>query len=388
MKKTGIFLLILIMVLAHMTPMSALAADGIKVQSFNGSIASSTNTLGMNFKVVNTGSTALVLSTIKMRYYFTNDGTQANNFSCDYSTLGATNVTGVFGTAHAVNADKYLEIAFGSNAGTLAVGASAEVCGRVWKSDWSDFIQTNDYSFDTNTNGYVDRATVTAYISGVKVWGTEPGDSVITPTPTPTPSTPCKIMPLGDSITDGFNVAGGYRIKLLKNITSNDLKIDFVGSQSNGPAELIDRNHEGHSGWRIDQIDTNINSWMDTYTPEIVLLHIGTNDIIMNYDLANAPTRLSTLIDKICAKLPSGGKLYVAKITPLGDTSWNTKINTFNSKIPGIVQNKVNQGKPVYMIDMYSALTAADLADDIHPNSTGYNKMADVWFHAIHKDLN
>src|SRR5512143_1579034 len=128
-------------------------------------------------------------------------------------------------------------------------------------------------------------------------------------------------MPLGDSITDGYVVPGAYRIKLWKDITGNGLKVDFVGSLSNGPAELPDKNHEGHSGWRIDQLDSNINGWMDTYKPRIVLIHIGTNDITQNYDLANAPNRLGGLVDKICAKLPSGGKVYVAKVVPISYAS-------------------------------------------------------------------
>ena len=205
------------------------------------------------------------------------------------------------------------------------------------------------------------------------------------PTATPTAGAITRIMPLGDSITDGLVVPGGYRIKLWSSIQSLGAKIDFVGSLSNGPAELGDKDHEGHSGWRIDQLDSNINSWMDTYKPKLVLLHIGTNDIAQNYDVANAPSRLSTLIDKICAKLPAGGKVYVAQIVPLSFN--NQGIINFNTQIPGIVQSKVNSGKPVYMVDMYSALTTADLQDGVHPNRTGYDKMADVWFSAIRNDL-
>jgi lysophospholipase L1-like esterase len=212
---------------------------------------------------------------------------------------------------------------------------------------------------------------------------TEPGTPE--PTPGPTGAGITKIMPLGDSITDGLVVPGGYRIKLWSSIQNIGITIDFVGSQSNGPSELGDKDHEGHSGWRIDEIDNNINSWMNSYQPGIVLLHIGTNDIAQNHDIANAPSRLSTLIDKICAKLPADGKVYVAQIVPLSGQDQN--INNFNSQIPGIVQNKVNSGKPVYMVDMYSALTTADLQDGVHPNRTGYDKMADVWFSAIRNDL-
>lgn len=191
------------------------------------------------------------------------------------------------------------------------------------------------------------------------------------------------IMPLGDSITDGINVPGAYRIKLWKNIVNAGQKVDFVGSMSNGPSELGDKNHEGHSGWRIDQVDANINAWMNTYKPKIVLLHIGTNDISQKYDLNNAPNRLSSLIDKICAKLPSGGKLYVAKVIPLSYAD----VRNYNTQVAQVVQNKVNQGKPVFIVDMYSAVTTADLSDGVHCTRTGCDKMADVWYNAIKNDL-
>ena len=206
---------------------------------------------------------------------------------------------------------------------------------------------------------------------------------VPTPTPTSGPKVTVKVMPLGDSITDGITVQGAYRTKLWKNITGNGLTVDFVGSLTGGPSELGDKNHEGHSGWRIDQISNNINSWMDTYKPQIVLLHIGTNDISQKYDLNNAPSRLSGLIDKICAKLPAGGKLYVASIIPISYAD----VKSYNSSLAGVVKDKTNQGKPVYMVDMYSALTTNDLGDGVHPNANGYNKMADVWFNAIKADL-
>lgn len=196
-----------------------------------------------------------------------------------------------------------------------------------------------------------------------------------------------KVMPLGDSITDGFNIPGGYRIKLFKDITSNGYKVDFVGSSSNGPAELTDREHEGHTGWHIDQLDSNINTWMDSAKPDIVMLQIGTNDILHSYDMTTAPSRLSSLIDKICAKLPAGGKLYVAKITPLGTDYPYQKVQSYNNQISEVVQNKVKQGKPIAIVDMYSVLTAADLADGIHPSKAGYDKMADVWYNTIRNDL-
>jgi len=254
---------------------------------------------------------------------------------------------------------------------------------------------TNTNPIEMTLNGNTSNVTISPNPTNTSVVTSQPTvTSLITATPTVTGSviptvtgnitpTNIKIMPLGDSITDGITVPGAYRIKLWNNIKKNGYNVDFVGSLSNGPAELGDKDHEGHSGWRIDQLDAKINTWMDNSKPKIVLLHIGTNDISQSYDLANAPNRMSGLIDKICAKLPSGGKLYVATIIPISYAS----VSNYNLQVSNVVKNKANTGKPVYLVDMYSALTTADLADGVHPNLNGYNKMADVWFNAIRNDL-
>jgi lysophospholipase L1-like esterase len=190
---------------------------------------------------------------------------------------------------------------------------------------------------------------------------------------------PVRVMPLGDSITDGFNVPGGYRIDLWQKIVAGGRTVDFVGSQANGPGNLGDRDHEGHSGWTIAQIDANIVNWLRTYTPRTILLHIGTNDMYGS-DPAGAPARLSTLVDHITAQAPNAD-LFVSSIVPISFA--DQTVRTFNATIPGMVQGKVNAGKRVHFVDMYRALTTADLADGVHPNAGGYSKMAATWYHAL-----
>jgi len=158
--------------------------------------------------------------------------------------------------------------------------------------------------------------------------------------------------------------------------------VDLVGSQFNGPASLGDHDHEGHPGWRIDQIDANITGWMQAFTPHTVLLHIGTNDVLQNFNLSGAPARLSTLIDKITNAAPTA-EVFVAQIIPLSNPNQDAAARTFNAAIPGIVQSKVNAGRRVHLVDMHSALTTADLIDGIHPTAGGYDKMAATWFNAL-----
>src|SRR5690242_163633 len=191
-----------------------------------------------------------------------------------------------------------------------------------------------------------------------------------------------RVMPLGDSITEGTQVPGGYRIGLWQRLAAAGYRVDFVGSQFNGPAALGDHDHEGHPGWRIDQIDANIVGWLGTSTPHTVLLHIGTNDVLQNFNLSTAPNRLSTLIDHITNTVPTA-EVFVAQIIPLANAGQDAAARTFNAAIPGIVQSKVNAGKHVHLVDMHSALTTADLIDGIHPTAGGYDKMATAWFGAL-----
>src|SRR5215475_11187252 len=188
-----------------------------------------------------------------------------------------------------------------------------------------------------------------------------------------------RVMPLGDSITDGYNVPGGYRIGLWQRLAGGGYTADFVGSGFNGPPELGDHDHEGHPGWRIDQIDANIVGWLRATAPHTVLLHIGTNDMNQNFDVANAPARLSTLVDHILATMP-GVEVFVAQITPESDPTQEARVQAYNAALPGVVQSK---GPQVHLVDMHSALTTADLADGVHPNATGYDKMAAVWYSAL-----
>src|SRR2546423_15723277 len=66
-----------------------------------------------------------------------------------------------------------------------------------------------------------------------------------------------KVMPLGDSITDGITVSGAYRTSLWQRLGGGGYKVDFGGSLYGGPSHLRGHDHQSHSRWRIDQIDAD-----------------------------------------------------------------------------------------------------------------------------------
>jgi lysophospholipase L1-like esterase len=187
-----------------------------------------------------------------------------------------------------------------------------------------------------------------------------------------------KIMPVGDSCTAGMGDPnmGSYRTDLYKLYTNAGLSVDFVGSQQGGPS-TSDRDNEGHSGWIISQIASNIDNWLKTYNPDVVLLWIGGNDMLMGGN-ANI-TGLSNLIDQILKDKPNV-KLFVADYYPVPD-----QIKQYNALIPGVIQEKVNAGKPVYFVKLSGMdfVRSTDLSSDgLHLNPNGYSKAAKIWFNS------
>ncbi len=186
-----------------------------------------------------------------------------------------------------------------------------------------------------------------------------------------------RVMPLGDSITSGFRSSNnnGYRGPLYDQLVGQVKTLDFVGSIRDGV--MSDPEHEGHSGWRIDQIASIATGAITQYRPNIVLLHIGSNDLNGNFQVDTAPNRLAALIDQIFAAAPDATVLVAAIIRSSNDTT-ESRIISYNNQTRFTVESRANQGKHIALVSMDS-VTNADLSDGLHPNDAGYKKMADAW---------
>ena len=119
--------------------------------------------------------------------------------------------------------------------------------------------------------------------------------------------TPVRIMPLGDSITHGWysgigtNELNSYRKVLKSLLDTNGYATDFVGSLTNGG--FADNQHEGHDSCHADHPTSgnkllgNVGGWMAATPADIVLLHIGTNDL--NGNDTGTVAEVSAVIDEI-----------------------------------------------------------------------------------------
>jgi hypothetical protein len=192
-----------------------------------------------------------------------------------------------------------------------------------------------------------------------------------------------KIMPLGDSITRGWygSMYGwGYRQPLYVNLTNNGYNFDFVGGQADG--SFPDPQHEGHDGWKADNIFYALPSWLSTHRPDVVLLHIGTNDITWNDQDANEVNDILNVIDNYEADSNKSVTVVLALI--INRNPYNAATTAFNNDVNAMALNRIANGDDIIIVDMEHALNyTADMADEVHPNDSGYAKIAAVWYNAL-----
>lgn len=222
--------------------------------------------------------------------------------------------------------------------------------------------------------------------------------------------TATKILPMGDSITYGeeSSTNAGFRLPLYLALRNSGYDIDFVGSQTGGPAEPgFDDDHEGRPGWEIDSffgLGSNngpITFWLNNQNPEILLIHVGTNDMSGADPVPQAETDFNELISEIEEWEVGQGislTLVTAEIinracpnntagclTTQGNTTdFNDFIATrFNGISNRFVVDMEDGAGIVYSIEPGGDFSAEDDNPGIHPNDEGYGKMADVWFEQL-----
>jgi hypothetical protein len=215
---------------------------------------------------------------------------------------------------------------------------------------------------------------------------------------------PIEIMPLGDSITKGFGTCSapdtdlnctGYRDDLWYSLTDNGYLIDLVGSEGEEFQYLhdYDNNHEGHGGWSANQIRDNIYgsgaNWLQTNPADVILLHIGTNDISAGQAPNGIVTEVSQILDRIDQFEGANNRdvmVILARIINRSDpgSAQGLATTNFNNLLQSMANNRIAAGDRLIIVNMESALNyPADMVDSTHPNGTGYTKMFNVWNNAL-----
>ncbi len=198
------------------------------------------------------------------------------------------------------------------------------------------------------------------------------------------PATPIKIMPLGDSITEGITGNASYRYYLWQRLQAAGHQVDFVGSMSGvygGPPLFsdFDQDHEGHWGWRVDEILAHIGTWAHAVQPDVVLIHLGHNDLWDSQSISSTIDELGQLIDALRSVNPHV-QVLLAQVIPSTEAAL-VGLSSVNAQIPALVAVKTTSSSAVLVVDQYSSFDAVvETWDGVHPNAEGEQHMADTWF--------
>lgn len=209
---------------------------------------------------------------------------------------------------------------------------------------------------------------------------------------------PYRIMPLGDSITQSDVNHNSYRRPLWKLLQAAYIPVDFVGSLTEHfiprlnepPNPDFDMDHEGHAAWRTDEILAQLPVWAQSYQPDVVLVHLGTNDIMAGQSYESTRDELGQIIDVLRAENPNV-IILLAQIIPYDfpPEANVPPVDGLNVLLPHLVAQKNTPQSPVYLVDLHTGFDVVyDLEfDRVHPTVSGENLMALRWFETLKQIL-
>jgi len=200
-----------------------------------------------------------------------------------------------------------------------------------------------------------------------------------------------KVLCVGDSITAGGfggGDASSYRKRLKDALTAAGISIDYVGPLASGEAGFTDNQHAGQSGWSTWTFGADparLKTYVSDANPDYVLILIGTNDAynVAHFPIGSALNELGRMI-RMTLEVKATAHVIVATIpliTSAGQEEGAARAVTFNAGIPGLVAYERSRGGDVRYLKV--AWQASDNIDGIHPNNTGYQRLADAFFSAI-----
>ena len=208
-----------------------------------------------------------------------------------------------------------------------------------------------------------------------------------------------RLLPLGDSLTDGGLVPGGYRAVLQQRGQSLGHTMDLVGRQQQLLAAdpSPDPDHWGVPGLTMAGLTAQLPAAMASLRdvsragdPAAVLLLIGANDLLNASSATAAPAALTTLLQSLDRLIAPGtpplpvllGTLPVLR-PPTQTARVAADTLALNSWITGSAASLSTPRMTVQAVNLTTPLEGLLDAGGIHPTAQGYGVMADGWLLAL-----
>ena len=186
------------------------------------------------------------------------------------------------------------------------------------------------------------------------------------------------ILCIGDSITEGGKSFKVYRFPLNDLLKKAGFKYRFVGSKENAE-EGVSLKHDGYGGKNTQFLKENIEKIYKANPADFVLLHAGHNNFARDKPVARIISDTKEIIKEI-QKINPRAVILLAQVIPSGKLPKYSYIPELNRQLsrlsiePYIMTVNIAKG-----FDWQTDT----VADKVHPNKKGAEKMAAAWFEAL-----
>ncbi len=215
--------------------------------------------------------------------------------------------------------------------------------------------------------------------------------------PISTPREPLRMMAVGDSITHGVprpSPSASWRLPFTAQLDDTGCSYEMVGSQtSNALHATFESPHEAYSEQEANHFITGHTNWagtndgiqasMASYTPDLVLLHIGTNDVIQGHDNNDTVGEIDQIIT---SALDGGADVLVANLIPTYANAYLENVDERIAALTTLIDAHVAQlaNPRVHLVNVRGGYTQDMMFDDgVHPNQQGSEHIADAFYNVL-----
>lgn len=192
-----------------------------------------------------------------------------------------------------------------------------------------------------------------------------------------------RILPVGDSITEGGKTFSNYRYPLLEKLAAAGYRVEFTCSRmSASPAGSL--RHEGYSGKNAEFLAGALEKNFRTNVADIILIHSGHNHTNTEAPVNGIIAATENMIRKARSVNPKVIVL-VAQVIPSGKLPKYEYLPELNAELAKLPTRLTTAESPVIGVNMADGFDwrTDTIGDHVHPNALGAKKMAAKWFAAL-----
>ncbi len=199
---------------------------------------------------------------------------------------------------------------------------------------------------------------------------------------------PSRIMAVGDSITQGGGKTfATYRLLLAEKLKAAGVRCEFVGSRpTEGSATPLW--HEAYGGKNAEYLASILEAKLKAHPADIVMLQAGHNHFIEEKPVAGIVAAHREMV-ATARRLNPKAIVFIAQVIPSGKLPKYAYIPDLNVALAALVKELHRPEQPVYLVDLATGFDPAEdtIADRVHPNAAGAEKIAERWREALVRAL-